>query len=178
MSKFTGTVLALDLSTVTGWAVGKPGEKPRFGHIRFVKAGAARPRVYRAFRSWLDETWNVRDHQPDLIVYESPAVPMLMSGRTNIDTVRLLTGLAEHLEEWAYEVCNLREAAVKDVRVHFIGRNLKSKIAKPMTVERCHQLGWPVETDDEGDACALWDYQCSWLRPELAFKTTPLFAHR
>jgi hypothetical protein len=33
-----------------------------------------------------------------------------------------------------------------------------------------------VETDDEADACALWDYQMSFLRPDLAFRTTALFA--
>jgi hypothetical protein len=172
---FTGTVLALDLASVTGWAHGKPGAVPTFGHTRFVSQGTSRAGLYRAFRSWLDQKWNVRDAQPDLIVYESPAVPSLMGGKTNIDTTKTLIGLAEHLEEWAYNNIELREASVSQVRAHFIGQNMKAAVAKPLTVERCRDLGWQVETTDEADACALWDYQCCWLRPDLAARTTPLF---
>ena len=176
--KWTGNVLALDLATTTGWAYGEAGKPPRFGHLRFGKIGTSRPQLYRNFRTWLDDTWNVRDHQPALVVYESAAIPSLMSGKTNIDTTKTLIGLCEHLEEWAHEVVELREATVSQVRSHFIGRNYKAKFAKPMTVERCRALGWAVETDDEADACALWDYQMSFLRPDLAFRTTALFGAR
>ena len=172
MTDFTGNVLALDLATVTGWAYGRPGEVPIFGHLRFVSQGTSRAGLYRAFRSWLDRG---DGYQPDLIVYESSAVPSIMAGKTNIDTIKTLIGLAEHLEEWAYNRVELREASVSQVRSHFIGRNMKANIAKPMTMERCKELGWNVENHDDADACALWDYQCSFLRPDLAPRTTPLF---
>jgi hypothetical protein len=45
-----------------------------------------------------------------------------------------------------------------------------------MTVDRCRSLGWMVETSDEADACALWDYQICWLDPQAAVRSTPLFA--
>jgi len=173
---FTGKVLALDIATVTGWAYGSPGEVPTFGSIRFGKPGGSRAAAYRAFSKWLETEWNVRDHQPDLIVYESPAVPSIMSGRTNIDTIRLLVGLAEYLEGWCYGNFELREASVSQVRAHFLGRNMKSAIAKPMTMARCRELGWAVKDSDEADACALWDYQCRFLRPDLASKTAPIFS--
>jgi len=172
---FTGTVLALDLASVTGFAFGKPGTVPKFGHHRFVSSNTSRAGLYRAYRTWLDERWNVRGRQPDLIVYESAAVPSIMMGKTNVETIKTLMGLAEHLEEWAYNKVELREATVSQVRCHFIGQNMKASIAKPLTVEKCQQLGWMVETNDEADACALWDYQCSFLAPELAHNTTPLF---
>jgi hypothetical protein len=174
---FTGTVLALDLATVTGWAFGEPGKVPEFGTIRFGKPGGERAAAYRNFRMWLDGKWNVRDQQPELIVYESSAVPSIMAGKTNIDTIKLLIGLAEHLEEWCHNNFELREASVGQVRSHFIGRNMKAAIAKPMTVERCRELGWNVANTDEADACALWDYQCCHLRPDLSAGSTPLF-HR
>jgi hypothetical protein len=167
---FTGTVLALDLATTTGWAHGTPGNAPKCGHIRFARGGS-RASAYRAFRYWLD-----RVTTPDMIVFESPALPMVMHGRTNIDTIKLLIGFAEHLEEWCHERVELREASVGQVRSHFIGKNMKSAIAKPMTVARCRELGWPCETSDEADACALWDYQCRFLRPDLASKTAPIFS--
>lgn len=172
---FTGTVLALDLATTTGWCHGVPGATPECGHIRFTKPGTSRAETYRAYRNWLDDAWGGREVIPDLIVYESPAVGMQMQGKTNIDTLKLLSGLAEHLEEWCHGKCELREATVAQVRSHFIGSNMKAKIAKPLAFERCQELGWPVTTTDESDACALWDYQICWLRPDLADRTTRLF---
>jgi hypothetical protein len=173
---FEGRVLALDLATTTGWAYGAPGSIPIFGHMRFANPGASRATIYRNFRIWLEDRWNERDEQADLIVYESPAVPTIMAGRTNISTIKLLVGLGEHLEEWAHNKVELREARVADVRVHFIGKNMKSAFAKDETFKQCLRLGWMVETHDEADACALWDYQCCWLNPKLAAYTTSLFA--
>lgn len=172
---FTGTVLALDLATTTGFAVGEPGSAPKCGHIRFGKPGTSRAAIYRTYRHWLGDAWGQREAIPDLIVYESPAVGMHMGGKTNVETLKLLSGLAEHLEEWCYNVTELREASVSQVRSHFIGQNVKAAIAKPLVFERCVELGWSVSTTDESDAAALWDYQCCWLRPDLAAKTTPLF---
>lgn len=170
---FTGTVLALDLASTTGFAFGEPGKVPTFGHHRFVSKGEPRAACYRQFRRWLDRM--VATRKPALIVYESPAIPSVMAGKTNIDTIKILIGLAEHLEEFCYDHIELREASVSQVRSHFIGQNYKGKIAKPMVLQVCQQRGWLCETTDESDACALWDYQCCWLRPDLAHKGTPLF---
>lgn len=176
---FTGSILALDLATVTGWAHGAPGGKPWCGHIRFSKQGSTRAQTYRAFRDWLDDKFiKPGQHLPDLIVYELPAIPSFMGGKTNIDTTRLLFGLAEHLEEWCHDRVELREATVSQVRAHFIGSNMKAKIAKPLTLERCRDIGWVVETTDEADAAALWSYQCALLNPQLAWRHTPLFRER
>jgi hypothetical protein len=176
---FTGKVLALDLATTTGWAIGRPGKVPTFGHLRFSKPGSSRALTYRTYRNWLDKTFGGRDGEPsaipDLIVYESPAIGAHMGGKTNIETLKLLGGLAEHLEEWCYGKTELREASASQVRAHFIGQNLKAAIAKPMVFERCKELGWPVETHDESDAAALWDYQICALCPELAYRSTRLF---
>jgi hypothetical protein len=174
---FKGNVLALDLATTTGWAYGKPRSKPTFGSIRFIKPGGSRAAAYRSFRKWLESEWNVRDAQPDLIVYESANV-QFMAGRTNIETIKLLIGLTEHLEEWCHGWMELREATTAQVRAHFLGQNLKSAVAKPATVERCRSLGWMANTSDEADALALWNYQCSFLDPEVGVRTSPLFQKR
>jgi hypothetical protein len=144
-----------------------------FGHERFSAKGDERPVAYRKFRLWLDLFCSARP--PSLIVFESPAVPSYLGGKTNLGTTKLLFGLCEHLEEWAWQKFPLREATASQVRCHFIGRNLKSAIAKPLTVARCRERGWTVETTDEADACALWSYQCAFLRPDLAVRDTPLF---
>jgi hypothetical protein len=169
---FKGTVLSLDLATVTGFAWGKPGTVPKFGNKRWMKPGGSRASAYRELRGWLDAF--THNEKIDLIVYESANV-QFMAGKTNIDTIKLLIGLAENLEEWCHDHIELREASVSQVRSHFLGQNLKAVVAKPATVSRCHELGWNVTTHDEGDACALWDYQCCHLRPDIAVGSTPLF---
>lgn len=176
MMPFTGTVLALDLASTTGWAWGSPQAPPDFGTHRICRPGSQRARVYREFREWLELMLTTR--HTDIIVYESPALPMIMHGRTNISTIKLLIGLAEHLEEWALDEVELREATVAQVRAHFIGRNCKASIAKPQTMARCRELGWNVETSDEADACALWAYQTACLRPDVAVSRAPLFQQR
>jgi len=173
--KFSGRVLALDIATVTGWAVGAPGEVPEFGSVRFGKKGASRAETYRAFRTWLEDKWNVRGAQPEMIIYESPLVPSFAAGKTNIDTLRLLSGLCENLEEWSLGKFELHEATVSKVRVFFIGGNYKSRIAKPLVLERCNAIGWPCTTTDESDACALLAFQLARLRPDLSVETMPLF---
>jgi hypothetical protein len=171
---FTGKVLALDLATTSGWCHGAPGATPKFGTMKFGKPGGERAAVYSHFIDWLSLFCSA--HRVDLIVYESMAGPMIMAGRTNIDTIKLLCGLAEHLEMWAYgKGIELREASVGQVRCHFIGQNLKAAIAKPLTMDICRQRGWMVSNTDEADACALWDYQCCWLSPQTAYRGTPLF---
>jgi len=173
MAKFTGNILALDLATTTGWAYGRPGGKPNSGAVRFSKPGAGRAETYRAFLVWL--TRFVAMTPCALITYESPAQPLLMMGRTNIDTIKRLIGMAENLEEWAHERIELREASVQQVRAHFIGSNRhKRDDAKRLTIQRCRDLGWDVDGDDAADACALWSYQVCCLRPDVAAKMTVL----
>ena len=172
MTKFNGAILALDIATVTGWAYGKPNAEPTFGNMRFGKEGGSRAYAYRQFRLWLDLFCSA--HKTELIVFESP-LAALLHGTTNISTLKLLTGFCEHLEEWAYDRIELREANITAIRHHFIQDNPKSKIAKALTVEACRERGWLVDTSDEADACALWDYQRCCLVPEIGTRTTPLF---
>jgi hypothetical protein len=164
-------ILALDLASTTGWAFGPPGSQPHFGHEMFMRGDRAA--AYRRFRGWLD-TW-LAGTPPDLIVFEA-SVGQFKRGATNIETTKLLIGLCEHLEEWALDRVELREATVSQVRCHFIGANLRAAIAKPKTVERCREMGWMVDTTDEADACALWDYQACFVDPKHGSATTKLFS--
>jgi hypothetical protein len=175
--QFTGNLLALDLASVTGWATGAPGEVPKFGTIRFARQGAPHPAIYRALRSWLNGWINAKSIQ--MVVYESAAMPTMMLGRSNARTIRLLTGLCEHVEELCYERIELREASTSQVRSHFIGTNRnKRTLAKELTIERCREMGWPVEDDNQADACALWSLMVCILRPDVAPLHSPLLRRR
>jgi hypothetical protein len=170
---FTGPILALDLTTQTGWAYGRPGETPQFGSLRFGRPGEDRASKYRTFRNWL--SLHLTTHPADLIVFESSATASTMSGKTTMDTIKWLVGLCEHLEEFCFDRVELREAMTSQVRAHFLGSNPKRDEAKAKTMQRCREYGWEVSNDDEADALALWVYQVSHLRPDLAAKLTPLF---
>jgi hypothetical protein len=173
MKKYTGRILALDVATTTGWAFGRPDGPPTFGSIRFGKPGTSRAVCYREFRAWLDMWANYRKC-PDLIVFESPVASM-MHGQTNVDVIKKLIGMCEHLEEWAHDKIELREANVQQIRQHFIGCSPKREEAKRLTIERCHELKWAAINDNEGDALALLDYQICCLRPDIGTQRTPLF---
>jgi crossover junction endodeoxyribonuclease RuvC len=170
---FQRGVLALDLATKTGWAYGAPDGQLSFGSVRWGKAGAERALIYRTYREWLCRQLDRLD--VGLVVFESAAGPMVMMGRTSIHAIKLLIGLTEITEEVCFNRVELREAMASQVRAMFLGSNPKRDVAKPMTIERCIDLGHAVEDDDEADAVALWHYQVSHLRPDLAPKFTPLF---
>ena len=170
MSKFIGIIFALDLATKFGWAWGRPEDvAPRFGSIVLKGDRAAK---YRQLREFLGVM--VTD-KVSRVVFESSAT-QVMHGQTNIETIKLLIGLTEHVEEFCYQRVELREARVSDVRMHFIKGNPKREIAKAKTVGRCREMGWDVNNDDEADACALWSYQVCTIRPDLAHTHSPLFA--
>jgi len=123
---------------------------------------------------WVDET--LTSLEPNLVVFESAAVATAMGGKTNIETMKKLIGLNEHLEEICYQRVELREANVRQVRAFFLGGAAqKREQAKAATIEKCKSYGWNVENDDEADACALLAYQISCLRPDLAQQFTPMF---
>jgi hypothetical protein len=126
-------------------------------------------------REWLDV---MIDDRVGRVVFESSVASIMYGKTTNIDTIKLLLGMIAHVEEMCVARVEVREARTADVRNFFIGSNPKRAIAKPLVVKRCHELGWNVENDDQGDACALWAYQVSFLRPDLASSFTPLFQKR
>lgn len=173
-------ILALDLASKTGWAVGYPAdEKPRSGSVRFAREGAAMGAVFAGCRQWLND-FLATENDVKLVVFEAPMVPQHMAGRTSAEIIRVLIGLCAIVEELTYaRGYDVREARVSDVRNHFIGSNRhKRKEAKSLTAEACYRLGWRPTDDNAADALALWHYQAAILNPDLAVQTSPLFHRR
>jgi hypothetical protein len=168
-------ILALDLATRTGFACGRPSDSvpPYSGSRRLASPGASMGAVFKDCRTWLSAF--LEAHPVQLIVFEAPH----FAPKSNIGTLRTLIGLAAIVEELAYSGgYDVREAAVADVRRHFIGANLKRKAAKEATIDNCYRLGWKPTDDNEADALALWHYQASFFDPKLALQTSPLFRRR
>lgn len=170
-------ILALDLATTTGFALGDRSGVILSGSRRLPKTGDDLGRFGRAFRDWL--LIGLRRHKPELIAYEQP---MLRGADTNINTLRKLYGLAFMVETVAGDT----EFQIPCVEVnngdwikHFLGAGNvpRDSIARKKAVFRiCGIRGWKVEDYDEGDALAILDYAISCQSAEAALEATPLFA--
>lgn len=176
MTERCEVVMFLDLATTTGWAVGPIGGKPVYGSHRIASPGASSPEVFSSFIAWLVDQLKV--HAPRVVAYEAPLAPSIVKGKTNVNTVRRLMGLAAITEGVSYRmgIFTVLEATVQDVRGHFIGRrNLPGDEGKRAVIARCRQLGYEPKDDNAADALAGYDYTCAMRNPKLAALSTPLF---
>jgi hypothetical protein len=166
-------VFALDLASVSGWAVGEPGGTPEHGSVRFASAGASHEAIFAGAARWMSK--KKAEFQPQIVVWEAPMPTSFKTSNTN--TTTLLYGLPAVIGTAAYlrGIYDIRKANTSDVRNHFIGSNPKRAKAKPMVMLQCRAMGWPVSDDNEADALATWHYVCSILEPRLALRPTPLF---
>lgn len=171
-------VLALDIATTTGFAYGGPEQpSPKIGSVQFGSAAASPDAVFGAALAWANRFF--AENKPDLIAIEKMLPPMAMSGKTTRSVRDRLAGL-QGILRGAARNAGLFEVAmvdVGDIREHFIGqRGAKRDSAKLQTMQRCRQLRWTVDNDNEADAAALWSYQVSRIDPRLALRVSPLFA--
>ena len=168
----TALVLALDLATRTGWAIGEPGKTPVSGSIRFASQGASHEAIFARAFAWAGEI--IENNAPTTIVWEAPMPTSFNRGRTTSDVTTILFGLPAIVGAAAYRlgIYDVRKANTKDVRNHFIGCNPKRARAKPLVMRQCRAMGWEVEDDNEADALAVWHFMCSILEPKLAVAPT------
>jgi len=165
-------VLALDLASETGFAIGEPGQLPRIGSLRFAAAGATHPAIYSAAMSWIART--IREEAIVRVVVETPLNPNFKTGFTNIGTIRLLMGLAAVMEGAAHKlgVWHIEEIAVMTWRKHVLGKgNIKGPAAKKMVLRLCRDLGMEPRNNNESDAAGLWFAATKYpIPPELIGK--------
>jgi len=158
-------IIALDLSKrSTGWAVWMPDmPKPLYGSWQLGSEFTPDGRTYAKLLQNLSDQRKLTRFEAAF--YEQPLRPEVLQGFTNIDTLRILAGLAAVTEYFAYgsglRMC--QAVPMASWRRHFIGkmpRGTKSKEWKDYAKERCLHYGWTVRTDDESDALGLLDYGC------------------
>lgn len=166
--------IALDLSKrSTGWALWMGEEAPpRYGSWQLGSEYTSRGQTYAKLHANL---LDLRALFPfEALYFEEPINPNKLKGKTNLDTLRVLAGLAAHAESFGHAM-GLRISQginIDSWRPAFIGRinsseaKRKAKAAgksateslKSLTVERCHQLGFSPRTTDEADALGILDY--------------------
>lgn len=164
-------ILFLDLATRTGWCEGIPGGEPTYGSTLFAPEGAGRGAVYGGAFKWMAE--RIQATRPRAIAYEAPLA-------RNAKTAELLMGICGCINAAAYlcRVYDVRRVHVSSVRAYLLDKGAPRAGAevKHAIIDQCKLRGFHPTNDDEADAIAGWLYTCGLLAPEIAHKTTPLFA--
>ena len=142
------SVMALDLATRTGLAVGEPGSTPVGASADFSRySGGAR---YAALSDWLAD--QIAVHRPIIVVAEAPVMAMEHAHRTALMLIGMLA-VAELTAARAgisHEVVIL---PVSSVRLHFCG---SGSAKKSDVMLECHRRGWRPRDDNAADAMAAW----------------------
>src|SRR4051794_18283644 len=115
MPVVTGTIIALDLATQTGFCVGTPDDpNPIFGEFVFPSTGDDIGKFANAVEDWLDAMLD--RYKPELVNFEMPILPKM----TSLMTVRKLTGLAWETEKKCRRRgIKVRESRAATVKKHF-----------------------------------------------------------
>ena len=156
-------IAAFDLATLTGYAIGRAGERPRFGTWR-LKHPDDEPE-----QAWRNLGCKLRDEceafRPDIVVYEAALPPRAKGaeGITNSKTTVMLLGLPGALQG----VCGCygvraRKMYVQSVRKSFLGLG-RPENPKRAVMAHCRALGFDVKDDNAADALAIWHVQAGYV---------------
>jgi hypothetical protein len=170
-------IWALDIATVTGWAVGRVGGKPLAISVKLAPAGSSSDVLFQGCYEWFSAALEIGP-VPDILGIEELLPPIARRGATSTSTQHRLAGLHGVIRALAmhHRVGEIAGANVQDIRQHFIhDRTLRRDSAKLAVLRTCEMLGWPAADNNCGDALALWSYITALINPVSALRTTPLF---
>lgn len=172
-------ILALDLSKrSTGFACWGPDDSvAASGFWELGSEMTSNGRVFAKLHQHMTELHRLG--RIDAVFYEEPLDPRVLSGHTNIDTLRVLSGLASHAQSWGEAMgCRIiRSVNMATWRRHFLGkmpRATKTAQLKELAMERARQLGFRPAKHDQAEAIGILDHACEelqimpyWRRDEI-----------
>jgi Holliday junction resolvasome RuvABC endonuclease subunit len=164
------TILALDIATITGWAMGPASDNPQYGTVR-LKARDDHPRE-AAYNLMCFLADIFRAEVPDFVVWEEPMPPIFHANQAaktgKVQQNNASMTLPVMLDGVIYACCTRKGvpcAAVNRMKVlnHFTGKARwgGGAEAKRAVVSRCHMLGLlpkNVKNDDIADAISIWHW--------------------
>lgn len=155
-------VLALDVASNMGIAVGQSGSAPRAWSLHLGKP----PDEAKFSKAMVATHKLIAEYKPDLIALEAPV--------GGPKTSHFLVGLLACVRGVAFNRgVRVEMCSIGAIRKHFIGKHLTTKhfpgknqaaakkAIKTQVIARCGLLGWHVEDDDAADAAALFDFACA-----------------
>ena len=165
-------ILALDLATVTGWALHEEGQAlPFFGTLRLPYTPDECGPPMAKLRDFLDEKhaiWKFTE-----VVFEAQHIPMPKWDKVkkkwvqmlDMRTVYKLISLGSMIELWCQDNGigdRCYQVHIATWRKHFIGEgNLKRDAAKIKCMAVCQNLGWNTVEEDAAEAMGILDYYLS-----------------
>ncbi len=154
------TVLALDLASCTGWAVGAGDKLPDVGVVNMPSTGEEVGPFLDFFCKWL--TLKIQEDQPTIIMIEAPMMPRarILNGKlvqpaTTMATTRKLQGLAGCAEMVAFQQkVEIRETHASSAKKNMTG---DGHAEKSDMVRVAARLGYTRPLlFDEADALGVW----------------------
>lgn len=159
-------ILALDLSKrSTGWALlDSTSSKARYGSWVLGSEYTPDGAVYCKLHKSMSEIYQICKFEH--LYFEEPLHPAKLQGGTNINSLRVLSGLASHAESFgeAYSLRTINRVNISSWRSSFLGpqkRGTKRPVLKEISMEKCRAYGWNPKNDDEADALGILDYACT-----------------
>jgi Holliday junction resolvasome RuvABC endonuclease subunit len=155
-------ILALDIASVTGVAVGEShgSVSPRAWS---VDLGKAKSEDHRFSQALILTHKLIAEHKPDLIAVEA-AVGGPKTSHFLVGLLACIRGCA------ANRGVPIKTYPINSIRKHFTGRALQvrdfpglnpsaaKKQIKAVVMQRCRMLGWDFTDDNAADALALLDF--------------------
>jgi hypothetical protein len=176
-------LLALDIATTIGIAVGEVGGSPKAWSETIGKKSDDDDLLFSRALSLTSRL--ISQHEPDLIAYEGA----VGGDRTSHYLVGIIANVRGCARNRGIETISCNIGAI---RKHFIGRHITSadyphlpksrrkaqarKDAKLEVQKRCKLLGYGDLAEDPADACAVWDYAAA-TRGRQAMPGGGLFAN-
>ena len=184
-------ILGLDPGGTTGFAYGIPGHAPKSGSIR-LDSKHGNSRRYCTLEGRIRNIIAV--HDVDAVFIEGPFVPMdthdkegKRKPRFNPDVVILAYGYQAAI------LMACEKEGIGPERIHIVppstwrSRVLKRTMAPKGTensrewlkleaIKACDARGWPISSQDEAEACLIWEHGCEEMEPSPTLNRTPPFA--
>lgn len=159
-----GGILALDLSSITGWAVGprrlQIGDKPIAGtwHLATSDAGA----LFASFENELEDALIL--HAPSILVVEAP-LPLTAISNTTVWRQQLGLACLAETSAWRHSVL-FREQSAGDMRRAIVGtaQRKKGMTIKDIVGTWVRAQGWHAVDNNAADALLVYEF----TRRELA----------
>lgn len=152
-------VLGLDLSTRTGWALGRDFEKPRHG-VWLLGKMTDMGRCLSCLAGELEDALTV--FRPALVIVEAPLPPQ---AQTAMSTARLQFGLAGVAQMVCYEAdTRCEDVRADEVRKLVLGR---PRAEKGAIIKWCRAQGWDPAEDNDADALMLLRYRHTLARSKV-----------
>ena len=152
-------ILALDISSSTGWAAGKPDGEPSYGrHYPEHYQGEDIGRLVHLFGEWVgDMVWK---YDIGHMIFEAP----YYQGKEQL-AARKIIGLTVEVERRAHVLgITCTELPIATNKLFFAGNGRASKYQMTLAAR---SYGWDPKNNDESDACGLWAYSAHARHPEI-----------